>query len=144
MTLVTWNPFRELENSFYRNSGLLNRSDDNDDTFRAGWRPVANISETDSEYVIKAELPAVAKEDVDITVNEGIVTIKGERRQETADEGQQYHRTESVYGRFMRSFKLPADVDESAIRAASKDGLLEVHLPKAEAKTPKPIQIDVN
>ena len=146
MALVTLNPFRELENSFYRYNGLRNPglSRDSDDALSAGWRPLANISETDSEYLIRAELPAVDKDDVEVTVNDGVVTIKGERRLDKTEETEQYHRTESAYGKFMRSFRLPADVDPAAIRAASKDGVLKVHLPKAEVEVPKKIEIEIH
>jgi HSP20 family protein len=107
------------------------------------WRPAANISETDSEYLIKAELPEVAKKDIDVTVNEGIITIKGERRMEKNDESEKQHRIESFYGSFSRSFSLPADVDSSKIHAESKDGVLTVRLPKLEAKKPRAIEVSV-
>jgi HSP20 family protein len=107
------------------------------------WRPAANISETDSEYLIKAELPEVAKKDIDVTVNEGIITIKGERRMEKNDESEKQPRIESFYGSFSRSFSLPADVDSSKIHAESKDGVLTVRLPKLEAKKPRAIEVSV-
>ena len=145
MRLVTWSPFQEFENVFNRYNGLIGRNWPRDeDSVVAEWRPIANISETDAEYLIKAELPEVQKEDVEITVHEGVITIKGERREETTVENEKQHRVESVYGSFARSFALPADVDESGIRAESKDGVLRVHLPKTEVKKPKAIEIDVH
>jgi HSP20 family protein len=145
MRLVTWSPFQEFENVFNRYNGLIGRNRPRDeDRAIAEWRPVANISETDSEYLIKAELPEVKKEDVEVTVHEGVITIKGERREEAAAENEKQHRIESVYGSFARSFALPADVDESGIQAESKDGVLRVHLPKTEVKKPKAIEIDVH
>lgn len=145
MRLVSWSPFQEFENVFNRYNGLVGRNlPRGDERTIAEWRPVANISETDSEYLIKAELPEVKKDDVEVTVHEGVITIKGERREETTEDSEKQHRVESVYGSFARSFALPADVDESGIRAASKDGILRVHLPKAEVKKPTPVAIDVN
>jgi len=145
MRLVSWSPFQEFENVFNRYNGLIGRNWPRDeDRAVAGWRPIANISETDAEYLIKAELPEVKKEDVEITVDEGVITIKGERREETTVESEKQHRVESVYGSFARSFALPADVDEAGISAESKDGVLRVHLPKTEVKKPKAIEIDVH
>ena len=145
MRVVNWSPFQEFENAFNRYNGLAGRNWPRDEERAAvEWRPLSNISETDAEYLIKAELPEVKKEDVEITVHEGVITVKGERREESAVESEKQHRVESVYGSFSRSFALPADVDESGIRAESKDGVLRVHLPKTEVKKPKAIEIDVH
>lgn len=148
MSLVTWSPFRELEdmlNRYSRVSGrsLLAAGEGEGSGALADWRPAANISETDKEYIIKAELPEVKKEDVEVTVHEGVITIKGERRYEKKDESEKQHRIESFYGSFSRSFSLPADVDESGIRAESRDGVLSVVLPKTEVRKPKPIEVKV-
>jgi HSP20 family protein len=148
MTLVSWSPFREFEDLFSRYNRLggnrLLPGEGKQERAIADWRPAADISETGKEYVIKAELPAVKREDVDVTVHDGIITIKGERRFEKSDEDEKQHRVESFYGSFSRSFSLPADVDESAISAESKDGILQVHLPKTEVVQPKPIDIKVS
>ena len=147
MSLVTWSPFRELEDVLNRYGRLSSRE------VTAGnggvgqtqvWRPAADISETDTAYVIKAELPEVRKEDVEVTVHDGIINIRGERRYEKTDDSEQQHRVESFYGQFSRSFSLPADVDESGIKAKSKDGVLKVLLPKAELAQPKAIDITVS
>ena len=147
MTLVTWSPFREFENlfSWYNVLGgrRLQPGDSDGDRVVADWRPAADISETDKEYLIKAELPAVKKDDVEVTVQDGVITIKGERRPEKSDKDEKQHRIESFYGSFSRSFSLPADVDESGIRAESRDGVLLVHLLKAEVQQPKAIEIKV-
>jgi len=144
MTLVTWSPFREFEDLFNRYSRLPRRE------LTAGggdvatdWRPVANISETPKEYLIKAELPEVSKEDIEVKVHEGVLTLKGERRMESTSDDEKQHRVESFYGSFSRSFSLPQDVDETAISAESKDGVLVVHLPKTEVVEPKAIDITV-
>lgn len=141
MSLVTWNPFRELEDVL----GRYGRLSGNGDRERGSqWRPLADISETSHAYVIKAELPEVAKKDVEVTVHDGVITIRGERRYEKTDDSEQQHRIESFYGQFSRSFSLPADVDEEGIRAESKDGVLKVILPKAEKARPKAIDIQVD
>lgn len=147
MTLVSWSPFREFEDLFGRYGSLPTRrfvsGDDAGERERASWRPVANISETEKEYLIKAELPEVSKDDVEVSVNDGVITIKGERRMENTEENETQHRIESFYGSFARSFSLPADVDENTIHAESKDGVLKVHLPKTEVEVPKAIEIKV-
>jgi len=147
MTLVSWTPFREFDDLFNRYRSWPKRSlvgENGGERESAVWRPVANISETDKEYLIKAELPEVSRDDVEVSVHDGIITIRGERRMENTDESETQHRVESFYGSFSRSFSLPADVDETAIMAESKDGVLKVHLPKAEVEKPKAIEIKVN
>jgi HSP20 family protein len=148
MTLVSWSPFREFDDLFSRYNRLggarVLPGDSKQGQTIADWRPAADISETSKEYLIKAELPAVKKEEVDVSVHDGVITIKGERRIETSNDDEKQHRVESFRGSFSRSFSLPADVDESAISAESKDGVLQVHLPKTEVKQPKPIEIKVS
>ncbi|TFG87256.1 MAG: Hsp20/alpha crystallin family protein [Chromatiales bacterium] len=107
------------------------------------WRPVANISETADTYVIRAELPEVAKKDIDVSVRDGVITLRGERRLENQGNDEKHHRIESFYGSFARSFTLPADVDETKIKAQSKDGVLTVHLPKTELRKPRAIEVQV-
>jgi len=147
MTLVSWSPFREFEDLFSRYGAFPTRrfvsGDTGNESESATWRPVANISETKDEYLIKAELPEVSKDDVDVSVHDSVITIRGERRMENAEETETQHRVESFYGRFARSFSLPADVDERVIHAESKDGVLTVHLPKAAVEKPKAIEIKV-
>lgn len=142
--LVQWSPFREFEdffNRYNRGLGLSKAAGSNGDV--VSWRPAANISETEDEYLIKAELPQVEKKDVEVSVHDGVISIRGERRLEKKDESEKQHRVESFYGSFARSFSLPADVDENAIHAESKDGVLTVHLPKTEEQKPRPVEIRV-
>ncbi len=108
------------------------------------WAPAADISESEKEYLVKAELPGVKRDDVKLTIDNGFVTISGERRQETEEKDQKRHRVERLYGTFTRSFTLPDNVDDKAIRAESKDGVLYVHLPKTRAEKPKTVQIKVD
>jgi len=145
MALVNWSPFREFEDVFNRYSQLFGRSSaDREDGELVQWRPAANISETDKEYLIKAELPEVDKKDIQVSVHEGVITIRGERCYERQDDSERRHRVESFYGSFARSFSLPADADESKITARSKDGVLTVHIPKLESAKPKSIEVKVS
>jgi HSP20 family protein len=147
MTLVNWSPLRELDDLFNQYGRILGRSATPSAESGAGtgveWRPVANISETADTYLIKAELPEVAKKDIDVSVHDGVITIRGERRLENQSNDEKHHRIESFYGSFARSFTLPADVDETKIQAESKDGVLTVRLPKAEVRKPRPIEVQV-
>ena len=147
MTVVSWSPFREFENMFSRYGAVparrLSASGVSSERESETWRPVANISETKDEYLVKAELPEVSRDDVEVTVNDGVLTIKGERRLEATEETETQHRIESFYGSFARSFSLPADVDENTIQAESKDGVLKIHLPKTVIEKPKAIDIKV-
>jgi len=147
MTLVSWSPLRELDDLFNQYGRILGRNTPASAERGAGtpveWRPVANISETADSYLIKAELPEVAKKDIDVSVRDGVITIRGERRLENQSDDEKHHRIESFYGSFARSFTLPADVDETKIAAESKDGVLTVRLPKAEIVKPRAIEVQV-
>lgn len=143
MSLVRWDPFAELQSMFapsWRSSGLLPRlSTDGDVTFE--WSPTADISETDKEYVIRASLPGVKKEDIKVNMREGLITIEGERKQEKEVNTEKFHRVESFYGTFARSFGLPDNIKADAVRSEYKDGVLAVHIPKAEKEKAKQIAI---
>lgn len=140
MSLVRWDPFREMNDLVRRYAPFFNESLPGE---TPAWKPTANISETANEYLIKAELPEVSKDDVKITLDNDVLTISGERRLDKEDQNQHQLRVESFYGTFSRSFALPSNVDTSKIAAESKDGVLRVHLPKAEVSKPKAIQIEV-
>ena len=109
----------------------------------ADWVPAVNISEDDREYVIKAELPEVDKKDVKIGVEDGVLSIQGERTKEKEEKGKKFHRIESSYGSFFRSFTLPENVAEDKLTADFKDGVLVVHLPKTEKPKSKAIEVKV-
>jgi HSP20 family protein len=96
------------------------------------WSPSADISETKKEYLVKAELPDVDKADIHVSVHEGTLTIEGERKHRTEENDETYHRVESTYGTFSRSFALPDNIDESNIKADNKNRVLRVHLPKTK------------
>ena len=143
MNLVSWSPFRDLEGIFDRYSPTFMNMDS---TFKGkdfDWRPTADISETKKHYLIKAELPEVEKEDVHVAVINGMLTISGERRFERDEETETQHRVERMYGKFSRSFNLPPDIDESAISAETKNGILKVKIPKMKQTESKPVEIAV-
>ena len=144
MSLIRWEPFREMEDLFRQYSPLFGRGALRTPAeHTATWAPAANISETDKEYLIKAELPEVKKEDVKITLENGVITISGERKQQKETKDENAIRVESFYGSFSRSFSLPENVDASAVSAESKDGVLKVRIPKREANKPKSITVQV-
>jgi len=100
----------------------------------ADWAPSCNVSETAEEYRIEAELPGVKQEDFEVKVDDRVLTLRGERSEEKEEKGKKYHRVESSYGSFMRSFTLPADADENKVAAEYKDGLLKVRIPRTAPK----------
>ena len=145
MSLVRWDPFADMDAFFNRMvpSTFARWAQLSGDGGKVEWAPSADISETDQEYVIRASLPAVKKEDVKVTVDRGMITIKGERKQEKEDKSEKYHRVESFYGAFERSFGLPENANPDAITCDSKDGVLTVHIPKTQPQQSKPKQISV-
>lgn len=147
MTIVRWDPFRELEDMSERLNRVFSRpsmrNTGKENLTVADWMPTVDISETEGEYLIKAELPEVRKEDVKVTVENGVLTLQGERRQEKDEKGKRFHRVERSYGSFVRSFSLPESVDDGAVKAEYKDGVLNLHLPKSEKVKPKAIDVKV-
>jgi len=149
MSLVRWDPFSGTDELFNRlMPAMFGRSPrftlpGNGDT-KFEWAPSSDISETEKEFLIRAELPAVKKEDVRVTVDQGMLRIEGERRQQKEDKTEKYHRLESFHGSFARSFSLPDNIDADAIRCESKDGVLTVHIPKVQPQAPKTKQISID
>jgi HSP20 family protein len=147
--LKRWNQLKDLETFQHGLESLLGRplagrrpEAQEEPLAVAEWSPLVDISEDDQEYLIKAELPEVKKEDVKVTAEKGTLTIMGERKFENEQKGKKYHRVERAYGTFGRSFSLPDDASPAKVRAEFKDGVLTVHLVKDEKA--KPQQIDVN
>ena len=147
MNLTKWDPLSELEAL----SGRLNRifgrpalpgATGYDMLKMADWTPSVDVSETDKEFVIKAEIPGVKKEDVKVTIEHGMLTIKGERKMEKEEKGKKFHRIERSYGSFVRSFRIPDGVDESKVKAEFKDGMMTIALPKSEKVKPRKIQVN--
>ena len=145
MALIKWEPMREFEDLVDRYSRAMGwPANRGQETMATGdWLPRVDISETEGEFVIKAEIPEVRKENVKVGIDNGILTIQGERRQETDEKKEKYHRIERSYGSFVRSFTLPDNVDETAIKAVFKDGMLNLSIPKSEAAKPKSIEVTV-
>jgi HSP20 family protein len=146
MSLIRWEPFGGVDDVFARMPSIFGRwpqAADFNGKRTFDWAPSVDISETDSEYLVRAELPAVKKEDVRITVEDGMLTISGERRQKTEDKKEKMHRVETVYGKFARSFSLPENVDTASIRAESKDGVITVHVAKSKAEPKKTTEIKI-
>ncbi|TAJ07986.1 MAG: Hsp20/alpha crystallin family protein [Nitrospirae bacterium] len=147
--ITRWDPFKELEdmqsrlNTMFGRAPVRKNGDKEEAMTVAEWAPLVDITEDDKEYLIKAELPEVKKEDIKLTVDEDVLTITGERKYEKEEKGKKYHRVERAYGSFMRSFTLPEDADASKVSADCKDGLLKVHLPKSEKAKPKSIEVKV-
>jgi len=134
MSLIHWDPFNDVS-TFIRlmpnpAAGWPRLAADGSAARKPEWSPSSDISESDKEYTIRIDLPAVRKEDVKVTLDQGAISISGERKQHSEDKGERFHRVESFYGNFERSFSLPEDVDTDAVSCDSKDGILTVHIPK--------------
>jgi HSP20 family protein len=143
-----WDPFKELEeisDRFNRIFGRLpvRRESGREAMTVADWAPTVDITEDDKEYLIKAEIPEVDRKDVKVTVQDGVLTLTGERKQEKEEKGKKFHRIERSYGSFVRSFTLPDDVSDDKLKAEFKDGMLLVHLPKAEKPKSKAVEVKV-
>ena len=143
MNIVRWEPLRDLDEFFRRYVPAHSHKIAGKNGEEVSWTPAANISETNKEYLIKAELPEMKKEDVSITLENGVITIAGERKHVQEDKDENTLRIESFYGTFNRSFALPDGIDSTAIRAESQDGILSVHIPKLLAVMPTKIDIKV-
>ena len=145
--LTHWNPLREIHELQHRVLNALGNPSTGERegaAVVADWVPVVDILEDEKEYLVKAELPEVARENVHVTVEKGRLTIKGERRFEKEEDGKKYHRVERSYGSFLRSFNLPENADAEKVAAEFKDGILFVHLPKQETALPREIEVKVN
>ncbi len=144
MQLTRWNPFVELDEIQQRlNRLFLDRTAKAGDTNFADFMPPVDIEETDADFIVKADLPDVKKEEIKIHVQDGVLTIEGERRHEKEDKGKRFHKIEREYGRFVRRFALPTEIDGEKVRAEFRDGVLNVMLPKAPAAQPKMIDVKV-
>lgn len=107
------------------------------------WSPAVDIVESPEEFLVKAELPDVKKEDIKVSIHNGQLRIEGERKQEKEEKDKKYHRVERFYGSFVRTFVLPENVDETKLTAELKDGTLVVHLPKSQKVPPKAVEVKV-
>ena len=129
MSIIRFNPLREFDSLF----NAYNRSLANSKVETANdWVPSVDILEDDGQFVIKAELAGIPKEDIKVEIDKNVLTLSGERKSEVTDK--KHHRVERYYGSFSRSFSLPENIDEASIKAESKDGILVLTLPKQEVK----------
>ncbi len=159
MSLIRWSPMRDLTP---RNTDLatdlshfhreMNRMLDtffrggavDDGSFGSFWTPAVDITESEDAYLVGVELPGLTKDDVKITMENNVLTIHGEKKQEKEEKREDYHRSERTYGSFQRSFTLPSSVKSDKIEAQYKNGILTVTLPKVEEAKPKAIEVKVN
>lgn len=148
MAIVRWSPFRSilslrdemdrLLNEFY--GSVLPSSE----SYEGDWYPAMDVSETNDEIIATLELPGMNREDIKVTVSDGVLTVSGEKKQEKIDESENRHRVERTYGYFKRSISLAADIDTSKVKATYKDGVLKVTMPKLEEKKTKEIPVQVS
>lgn len=133
MQLSKWNPFKEMNQIFNGfNNGNLLPFVNGDDLSLNNWQPAVDVVENDKEYLLEFDVPGIDKKDIDIEVQNGMLTVSGERNYEKKDDKK--HRIESYYGSFSRSFSLPDNVNESDIKAEQKNGVLSLHLKKSKEK----------
>jgi HSP20 family protein len=148
MSIVRWDPFRELEDMSNRLNRVfgrvpLTREADKDAMVAFDWAPSVDISENAEEFILKAEIPGVNKDDVKVSIADDIVSIQGERKQEKEERDKKFHRVERSYGSFLRTFSLPSNIDDAKVQAQFKDGLLTVRLPKSATAKPKSIDVKI-
>ena len=147
MSINRYDPFRDLRtlqqevNRLF--TGNLPRSFDDEGIARGAWSPSVDIYENKDHIVLEAELPGMSREDFDLSVENNVITLRGERHFEKKEDTDNYHRVERAYGSFVRSFSLPEDADENKVSADFKDGVLQVHLPKSEKARPKNIEVKI-
>lgn len=150
-TIIRWSPFREMDEIQRRMSSLLegnlfrrnNLTNGEENITVPEWAPLVDVIEDEKEYLIKVELPEVQKDDVKVIVENGTLTISGERKAEKDEKGRRFHRIERYYGRFERTFGIPDDAETDNVKAEFKDGVLRVRLAKSEKTRPKQVEVKV-
>lgn len=151
MSLIRFDPYRELNDVHTVFSRLFGQTPsafgtwtgDTEKMTHVDWKPAVDISETQEAYVIHAELPGTKKEDVSLTVDDGLLTLKGERKSETETKDKKFHRVERSYGSFTRTFRLPENVSDQHIAASFKDGVLEVKLMKVKEEPKRATEVKI-
>lgn len=148
--LIRWNPFRELEEIENRMETLfgpnplrISTPGREETLVSTDWAPLVDITEDEREYLIKADLPEMKKDDVKVTCEEGVLNITGERKIEREEKNRKYHRIEREHGRFLRSFTLPENADATKVTADFKEGVLTLRLPKNEKAHPKVLEVKI-
>jgi HSP20 family protein len=148
-TLIRWNQLREMEEAQNRLTrflgGFPNRMGIGEphSLSVADWSPEVDISQDDHEYLLKADLPEMKKDEVRVTVEDGILCVSGERKSEEEDQKRKFHRIERSFGNFRRSFTLPEDTDSTKVTADFRDGVLKVHLPTTTIAKTKAVEVKV-
>ena len=148
--VIPWNPLREMDDAQNRlhrffSGGFPTRigSGEIHSLAVADWSPEVDITEDDHGYQLKADLPEVKKDDVRVTVEDGILSVSGERKSQKEDQKKKFHRIERCYGTFRRSFTLPEDADSTKVTAEFRDGVLKLHLPTTPTARSKATQVKV-
>jgi HSP20 family protein len=148
MEIVRWEPFEGLNRIQSRINDLFDETFGRSRAVSGGangvWYPPVDVLESRDSYLIRAELPGMKKEDFNLEVRDGTLSLSGERKFEEPANGVEYHRVERASGKFVRSFSLPHTVKSDEIKASYRDGILEIHVPKAEEAKPKQITINVH
>jgi len=145
-TMSRWDPMKDLNDLSHRLFGrapLTERGNSHERLEVAQWAPLVDITEDDREFCIKAELPEVEKKDAKVTVDDGVLTISGERHSEKEEKGKKFHRVERAHGTFSRSFTLPDGVDDTKVTADFSGRILKVHLPKAPEAKPRSMSVKI-
>lgn len=146
MRVIKWEPFRDADDVFERFFAESMRRWPRQGAVTQPvreWAPLADVSETDGEYLIKAELPEVRKDEISVTVQDRVLTLAGERKPDPRAEQDKVHRVERCYGSFARRFALPENADEQGISAESRDGVIVIRIPKQRVVEPQPRQIQI-
>lgn len=146
MNMTVWNPFREMESMLERYTQATGRdpgtSSFSTDQGFAEWSPTVDIEENDDSFMIRADLPGVSKDDIEVRLNNGVLSISGEKKVEKeTGKGSKQHRTERFHGTFSRRFTLPSAIDADRVNADYKHGVLSLSIPKVEVEEPKKIDI---
>jgi HSP20 family protein len=145
MNITRYDPWRtmddwrqEIDRMFHP---LLQSGDDTSRVVGGEWAPAVDIKEEDDRYVIRADIPGVKPEDIEVTMENGVLTIRGERTFEESEERENFKRIERSHGMFYRRFSLPDNTDAEAVQASGKDGVIEIIIPKTQEKQPKRIEV---
>ncbi|TAM79499.1 MAG: Hsp20/alpha crystallin family protein [Acidobacteria bacterium] len=149
MSIIRWEPFQDLVSTNDRFNHLFNGAfarafDDQQEVSRGAWVPPVDIYETGDSLVLKAELPGINPDDVEIRVEDSTLYLKGERKFKKEVKEENLHRVERSYGTFTRSFSLPSTIDSDKVRAEYQNGVLTLTMPKREEAKPKTIKINVS
>jgi HSP20 family protein len=146
MNMVRWDPFRELETFSSRLNRFFNQAapgTSDDAAAFADWSPAIDFEESDREYLVKADVPDVQKDDIKVNVEDGVLSVEGERRQTKEETTKKFHRIERAYGSFVRRLVLPSDVDQQNVSAELTNGVLRIRLPKSDSAKPRSVQVKV-